>query len=116
MALDTLSLVSLGPAAGTQANAVQQTPSVPGRTIGVADRAPEAEVQDRAEVSHPQSVPQTAVSYFIDRESKHLYFKVVDEQTGHVVRQVPAEEVLNGERHIAEFLAQAEERHQAQKT
>lgn len=112
MALDVALLVSPASAA----DAVQQTPSVSGRPTAVPDRAPQAEAYDLAEVSRGQSIPQRAVSYFIDPESKRLYFKVIDEESGRVVRQVPSEEVLNGERHIAEFLAHAEARHQAQKT
>jgi hypothetical protein len=113
MVTDTLSSVLSAlsaPAASPQADAFQQNASGSGRAAKVQDRVPAAGAYDRVEASNVPSQPQTSVTYFVDQETKQLYFKVIDEQSGKVVRQFPPQEVLNSERHIAEVMAQAEAR------
>lgn len=55
-------------------------------------------------VSKSPEPQQVAVSYQIAENGRKVYFEVVDENTGEVVRQVPPAEVLANEEQIYQFL------------
>jgi hypothetical protein len=48
-------------------------------------------------------VPEHRISVNID-EAKQVYYQVIDQRSGEVIRQVPSEDVLRIARNIGEFL------------
>jgi hypothetical protein len=55
-------------------------------------------------VSRSPEPQQVAVSYQIAENGRKVYFEVVDENTGEVIRQVPPAEVLANAEQIYQFL------------
>jgi len=47
---------------------------------------------------------QRGIEFSVDEESGHSVIKVVDRETGDVIRQLPTEEALAVSRHIQEFV------------
>jgi hypothetical protein len=57
----------------------------------------------------PSPTDSRMVAYHVDERTKEVYFEVVDQASGQVVRQVPPEAVLNNDRRLAELLAKKSE-------
>lgn len=76
-----------------------------------AKSQPEADYAELSQAQPPaastQKQPPSAqyvLAYHIDEQTKQLYFQVLNPQTGQVVSQVPPQNVLNDEAHIAQYL------------
>jgi hypothetical protein len=112
MRIDPNSSVSpagVGAVEGTKTHRRRDPPS-PGE--GVRHAAREAVARKTAEPPPPPEQPQHSLSIRIDH-NKQIFYQVIDEKTGQVVRQIPPEEVRRAGRHIAELLRsqEAQERH-----
>lgn len=67
-----------------------------------------AQNMDQVEVSANSATgaaaTQYVLAYHVDDQTNDVYFQVLDEKTGEVIRQVPSQEVLSSRAHVAEYL------------
>ena len=80
----------------------------PSRAEGARQEVREAE--SRKDDSPPPAAepPRHALSIRVD-ENRRIFYQVIDEKTGQVVRQIPPEEVRRAAQHISELLRSQEE-------
>ena len=76
-----------------------------------ASASPSAPADQGSLVSSSQQPQQLSVSYQLAEGGRKVYFKVVDENTGQVIRQVPPANVLNGEEQLYELLKNQDAAH-----
>lgn len=62
--------------------------------------------QEKVQLPEP---PQRSLSIRVD-ENKQIVYRIIDERTGEVVRQIPPEEVRRASRNIAELVRSSEAR------
>jgi uncharacterized FlaG/YvyC family protein len=86
----------------------QPAPAKPAKVSHPASPKPEPLAEDQVSVN--RTVPQKYVSVEVDPVTQEIVAKLVDENTGKIIQQVPSEAMLNMARSIDEELAK-EDRH-----
>jgi flagellar protein FlaG len=91
--------------------------SLPGTAANVAHKAPPAarasaasELPDVIGSAHQQDFSSIQFAIENDSSTHQIVVKMVDQTTGEVVRQIPAEEILRTARAIAEMMAAQQNR------
>ncbi len=92
------------PTSGSASRELVVRGSAPARSQPAASSPPLTRSDHPADTSSGPLPGAFIVSYRFTEQGRHLYFQVIDEETGEVLRQVPPDAVLNEERRIAEYL------------
>jgi len=112
MRIDPTSSFSPAGVSAVEEAKAQRRRDPPSQQEGVRHEAREAEARKTAQPPPLPEQPQHSLSIRIDND-RRIYYQVIDEKTGDVVRQIPPEEIRRAGQHIAELMRQqAEDKHQ----
>jgi uncharacterized FlaG/YvyC family protein len=104
MTIEALQNAMRGETLGAQRTAAQNGDAQP---TGDPVQQPDPDATAQVGLPSPAAPPQLALSYHVDEKTKHIYFQIVDSQSGQVIRQVPPAEELALEGRIAQMLEAA---------